>query len=48
LAINPNKEQIISKFVAKNGAKTVYTLNNAIFKLIEELMKVEEAEILAI
>ena len=47
LAVNPDKDQIISKFVAKNGAKTVYTLNNAIFKLIEELMKVEEAEILA-
>jgi len=28
--------------MAKNGAKTVYTLNNAIFKLIEELMKAEE------
>lgn len=41
-AVNPNKDQIISKFVAKNGAKTVYTLNNAIFKLIEELMKKEE------
>ena len=47
LAINPNKEQIISKFVAKNGAKTVHTLNNAIFKLIEELMKAEESEIIA-
>jgi coenzyme F420-reducing hydrogenase delta subunit len=46
-AINPNKEQIISKFVAKNGAKTVHTLNNAIFKLIEELMKAEESEIIA-
>ena len=46
LAVNPDKDQIISKFVVKNGAKTVYTLNNAIFKLIEELMKVEEAEIL--
>lgn len=42
LAINPNKEQIISKFLSKNGGKTVYTLNNAIFKVIEELMKAEE------
>ncbi len=42
LAINPNKDQIISKFVSKNGAKPVHTLNNAIFKLIEDLMKAEE------
>jgi len=42
LAINPNKEQIISKFVAKNGAKTLHTLNNAIFELVDQLMLLEE------
>ena len=42
LAVNPNKDQIISKFVAKNGAKTVHTLNNAIFNLVEQLIKIEE------
>lgn len=42
LAINPEKDKIISKFLVKNGSKTVYTLSNAIFKLTEELMKVEE------
>ena len=42
LAVNPDKDQIISKFVAKNGAKTVHTLNNAIFNLVEQLIKIEE------
>jgi len=42
LAINPNKEQIISKFVAKNGVKTLHTLNNAIFELVDQLMLLEE------
>lgn len=42
LAINPNKEQIISKFVSKNGSKTLHTLNNAIFKLVDQLMLLEE------
>ena len=42
LAVNPDKDQIISKFVAKNGAKTLHTLNNAIFKLVDQLMLLEE------
>jgi hypothetical protein len=42
LSVNPDKDQIIGKFVAKNGAKTVYALNNAIFNLVEQLMKIEE------
>ena len=27
---------------AKNGAKTLHTLNNAIFKLVDQLMLLEE------
>ena len=41
-AVNPDKDQIISKIVNKNGAKTLYTLNNAIFKLVDQLMLLEE------
>jgi len=41
-AINPNKEQIISAFIVKNGAEKIYTLDNAIFKLIQELAKAEQ------
>ncbi len=41
LAVNSGKDQIISKFVAKNGSKTLHTLNNAIFDLIEQLMEIE-------
>jgi len=43
LAVNPDKDQIIGKFVAKNGAKTLYTLNIAIFKLVDQLMLSQEA-----
>ena len=47
LAVNPGKDQIIGKFVAKNGAKTLYTLNIAIFKLVDQLMLSEEAAAVA-
>ena len=47
LAVNPDKDQIIGKFVAKNGAKTLYTLNIAIFKLVDQLMLSEEAAAIA-
>jgi hypothetical protein len=47
LAVNPDKDQIISKFVAKNGAKTLHTLNIAIFKLVDQLMLSEEAAAVA-
>lgn len=45
LAVNPDKDQIISKFVAKNGAKTLHTLNNAIFNLVDQLMLSEETAV---
>jgi len=47
LAVNPDKDQIIGKFVAKNGAKTLYTLNIAIFKLVDQLMLTEETAAVA-
>ena len=47
LAVNPDKDQIISKFVAKNGSKTLHTLNIAIFKLVDQLMLSEEAAAVA-
>ncbi len=47
LAVNPGKDQIISKFVAKNGAKTLHTLNIAIFKLVDQLMLTEETAAVA-
>jgi len=42
LAVNPEKEKIIGNFLTKNGSRTVHTLNNAIFKLTEDLLKIEE------
>ena len=47
LAVNPDKDQIIGKFVAKNGSKTLHTLNIAIFKLVDQLMLSEEAAAVA-
>jgi len=40
--INPNKDQIISRFLSKHGTKQVYMLNKPIFALVEDLMKVAE------
>jgi hypothetical protein len=40
--INPNKDQIISRFLSKHGTKQVHTLNKPIFALVEDLMKAAE------
>jgi hypothetical protein len=40
--INPNKDQIISRFLSKHGTKQVHMLNKPIFALVEDLMKVAE------
>jgi hypothetical protein len=42
-AINPDKDQIISRFLSKHGTKQVYMLNKPIFALVDDLMKVAEA-----
>jgi len=41
-AINPNKDQIISRFLSKHGTKQVHMLNKPIFALVEDLMKAAE------
>jgi len=41
-AINPNKDQIISRFLSKHGTKQVHMLNKPIFALVDDLMKVAE------
>ena len=40
--INPNKDQIISRFLSKHGTKQVHMLNKPIFALVEDLMKAAE------
>ena len=42
LSINPNKDQIISKFLSKHGTRAVHTLSTPIFALVEDLMKIEQ------
>lgn len=41
-AINPDKDQIISRFLSKHGTKQVHMLNKPIFALVDDLMKVAE------
>jgi hypothetical protein len=41
-AINPDKDQIISRFLSKHGTKQVHMLNKPIFALVEDLMKAAE------
>lgn len=41
IAICPEKDKKISKFLSKHGAKTVHTLNDRIFNLVKELITIE-------
>lgn len=42
IAICPEKDKKINKFLSKHGAKTVHALNDSIFTLVKDLLKKEE------
>lgn len=42
IAICPDKDKKIGKFLSKHGTKTVHALNDPIFTLVKELLKKEE------
>lgn len=44
LEIAPNKGKEISKYIVKNGPKAVHLLNDSIFKLTQDLLKVVAEE----
>lgn len=43
IAICPEKDKKISKFLSKHGTKTVHAMNDHIFNFVKELIKPEES-----